>query len=67
MRPLAVALALYWPLAVAEEPQQEQQIICRDGWCLVRQDQLSQMVTNMQALAKHVQELRWLCKWEPKP
>lgn len=48
---------------VKPEPQL---ISCEDGWCLVREETMRELVTGVKKMNDHVQELRVMCGWEPK-
>ena len=61
MKALALALALYCPLPLAQEPER---IRCSDGWCVMSEPMLRQIVATIEQLTKHSQELRELCGWE---
>ena len=65
MKALALACLLYWPSAIAQQPEEQRDILCRDGWCVVREPTLRGLVENLQKLSLHVETLRKLCKWEP--
>lgn len=73
---IIVLLLIFVPLACtisqAQEPPEQradgpvpaEDVRCVNGWCLVKQDTLKQILAGMQKLDSHVRDLRQLCGWE---
>lgn len=60
MKAMLLALALYCPLPLAQEPAP---IRCYQGECVVPEAELRRMLDVVQKLTRHVLELREMCGW----
>ncbi len=64
----AVSQATTPPAAAGEQsadgPAKPEDVRCLNGWCMVKQDTLIQIVTALQKLNTYTRELNKLCGWK---
>ena len=61
MRTLLLAALLAVPVQAAEGEKPD--VICQNGWCLVKHDTLKTLIEGLQKLSTHTTELHALCGW----
>ena len=65
MKSIALALALYCPMPLAQD--ESFSIYCERGQCVVPEAELRRVLAVMQQLTRHVLELREMCGWREEP